>query len=153
MDIDKNIIERQRKIFKGFMEEKKLNAFSWAKKAGITESTIRHYLSGRNRSLTTLVLEKLANAAGASVADLIGENKVIRGAENQVAPAFDRALMLRALADAEEFIVQSGLKIEAKEKANIFMAWYDLAQMLRQDETEGLSPEQSLEVLIRKTGS
>ena len=74
MNKDIEIIEKQRQSLKEFMLKHKLNAFSWAKKAGISEATIRHYLSGRNSSLTSVNIEKLASAVGAKTQDLISNS-------------------------------------------------------------------------------
>ena len=49
------------------MHEHKLNAYSWAKKAGVAEATIRHYLSEKNKSITMVNLEKLANSMKVTV--------------------------------------------------------------------------------------
>ncbi len=149
MVIDKDIIEKQRAALKDFMQQQKLNAFSWAKKAGVTEATIRHYLSGRSQSLTSLVLEKLAISVGVSVSDLISENKSISNNKPED-NLFNRELMARSFIDVEEFIEKSNLQLSTAEKANIVIAWYDLAKMLKQDEVD-FAPEQSLMEIIRKT--
>lgn len=150
MEEDKNIIDYQRNTFKEFMQQHKLNASSWAKKAGITEATIRHYLSGRSQSLTSLVLEKLASSIGVSVSEIIGgKNFVYKNVELQDI-TLNRPLMLQSLIDVEEFITNSDLKIDAKKKAYISMAWYDLAQMLKKDKKNNPT-EPSLAELMKKT--
>ena len=49
---------------------------AWAIKAGVSESTVREFLAGKakKRGMTDVVLRKLANAAGVSVAHLLGED-------------------------------------------------------------------------------
>lgn len=150
MFIDKDIIDKQRNALKCFMQERKLTPFTWAKKAGITEATIRHYLSGRSQSLTSLVLEKLARSAEATVNDLVGgDHSAINQNIDPEKALLNREIMISSLLDIEEFLAKSELKISPQEKAYISLAWYDLAQMLKQNGITNL-PKKSLESLIRK---
>lgn len=149
MDIEKDIINRQRRTFKEFMQQHNLNPSSWAKKAGITEATIRHYINGRSQSLTSLVLEKLANSVGVSITEIIGGKKFVYKDVELQDITLNRPLMLQSLIDVEEFITNSDLEIDAKEKANIFMAWYDLAQILKREKKDE-SYQPSLTELIDK---
>ncbi|MCT4634705.1 MAG: helix-turn-helix transcriptional regulator [Rickettsiales bacterium] len=150
MELDKEIIDHQRNTFKEFMQQQNLTPSSWAKKAGVTEATIRHYLSGRSQSLTSLVLEKLANSAGVSVSEIIGGKKFVYKNVELQDITLNRPLMLQTLIDVEEFINNSDLTIDAKEKAHITMAWYDLAQILKKEKRDD-SSESYLEELINKT--
>ncbi len=68
------ITNRQRENLCKFMKANNLNANSWAKKAGISEGTIRNYLSGRNSSVSTLSLELLAQAIGVSPCMLLWDS-------------------------------------------------------------------------------
>lgn len=148
---NKNIIEKQREIFKGFMQRHRLNANAWAKKSGVTEATIRHYLNGRTQSLTGLVLEKLAGSAGASVADLIVENQYLHDQETKEFLSFDRELMLQTLINVEAYVRSADIKLSVEEKANVFMAWYDLAKLLKLEKKE--NPHQELiNTLMQKIG-
>ena len=140
MITDKKITDRQRQAFKEFMQQNKLKASSWAKKAGIAEATIRNYLCGRNQSLTSVNLEKLADAAGVKVQDLIN-NKFVSNdyLEDSGGRYINKALLIQSFMDVEECIAQSELKLSAKERANILIAWYELAQMIQSEESTSSS--------------
>jgi len=43
--------EEQRAALKRFMEERALNSYNWATRAGVPESTLRTYLAGRTNTL------------------------------------------------------------------------------------------------------
>ncbi len=142
MMTDKEIIDKQRQAFKEFMQLHKLKASPWAKKAGVAEATIRNYLHGRNQSLTSVNLEKLANAAGAQAQDLINsKNIAFEHLENIDSGYINKSLMVQSFIDIEEYTIQSGLKLSSKERANILIAWYELARMIQRD---GLSPSSNL---------
>ena len=64
----------QRECFIRFMKENGLKSSTWSKKAGISEATIRHYLSGRNSSMTAVNLELLAQSTNASISSIIDNN-------------------------------------------------------------------------------
>ncbi len=68
------IINLQRENLRKFMKLNNLNANSWTKKAGISEGTIRNYLSGRSASISTLSLELLAQAIGVNSCRLLWNN-------------------------------------------------------------------------------
>ena len=61
----------QRSCLVNFMKKNKLNSGLWSKKAGISEGTIRHYLSGRNSSITIANLGLLAQSVNVKISDLI----------------------------------------------------------------------------------
>lgn len=65
------IKDYQRKCFINFMQENNLKSHTWAKKAGISEATIRHYLSGRNSSMTAVNLELLAQSIKVKINNII----------------------------------------------------------------------------------
>lgn len=65
--------ELRRSAIQNFMKARGLKMKPWADKAGIAEGTIRGFLKGRADSLTHSTLQKLADAADATVAELIGE--------------------------------------------------------------------------------
>lgn len=65
------IKKNQRICFIKFMKKNGLKSNTWAKKAGVAEATIRHYLSGRNSSMTSLSLQLLAQSIKVNIANLI----------------------------------------------------------------------------------
>ena len=133
---DKEITDKQRQAFKEFMQLHKLKASPWAKKAGIAEATIRNYLCARNQSLTSVNLEKLANVVGATIDDLTYAKSIdFKASENIDSGYINKALMVQSFIDIEECITQSGLKLSAKERATILIAWYELAQMIQSDDS------------------
>jgi hypothetical protein len=77
-----DIAEKQRQQLRDFMQRHNLKSYPWAKKAGISEGTIRNFLSGKSSSLTSSVIAKLAEAAGvSSVAIFADENVEIKQVE------------------------------------------------------------------------
>jgi transcriptional regulator with XRE-family HTH domain len=145
MTIDSQILERQRENFKNFMQENKLSANSWAKKAGIAEATIRHYLSGRNKSITAINIEKLADAINVS-SDLLlnGEEKL----DDNIL-LVEKDLFIKIFDNLNSFIIKNKLKLEPKMHANILLSWYELAQMRKK---KGLNTYASepFEELVRR---
>jgi|GEM_PF-2866581 len=144
MNKDIEIIEKQRQSLKEFMLKHKLNAFSWAKKAGISEATIRHYLSGRNSSLTSVNIEKLASAVGAKTQDLISNSssrEAVSLSENNNSFEMQRDLFIQVFLDLEMFISKNNIKSSPRVKANILLAWYQLTELLQKTGEKEDSPE------------
>lgn len=56
-----------------FMKAKDLKPTPWAAKADVPESTLRSFLNGQARAPRHDTLEKLAGAAGVTIAEMIGE--------------------------------------------------------------------------------
>lgn len=65
--------EQRRVALRRFMKAKGLKAAPWALKAGMADSVVRNYLAGRAKSMNSDTLERLAAAAEATVAEIIGE--------------------------------------------------------------------------------
>ena len=66
--------EEQRAALKRFMEERALNSYNWATRAGVPESTLRTYLAGKTNTLKGMVERKLASAEGVTVDALYGRD-------------------------------------------------------------------------------
>lgn len=64
--------EKHREAFLRFMKERKLKVTSWARAAGVSRSAVNNFLTRPNASMTFSTLEKLAAAANASVAEMLG---------------------------------------------------------------------------------
>jgi cyclic pyranopterin phosphate synthase len=62
----------EREALRAFMTERKLRPVDWAKSAGVPLNEIYAFLNGRARTLTKDSAEKLAQAARASVDDMLG---------------------------------------------------------------------------------
>jgi len=67
-------IELRREALRRFMKARGLNMNKWAKLAGVPETTLRSYLSGRSKSLRGITEKKLATAAETTVSGLYGED-------------------------------------------------------------------------------
>jgi phage repressor protein C with HTH and peptisase S24 domain len=65
--------DSRRQAIKVFMASKGLKVKPWATSAGIAEGGLRDYMAGRTASMTVEALDRLAIAANATVAELIGE--------------------------------------------------------------------------------
>jgi transcriptional regulator with XRE-family HTH domain len=145
--MEKDILERQRENFKSFMKENKLNANSWAKKAGIAEATIRHYLSGRNKSITALNIEKLAEAINVDSEVLLNSsNKKIK--DNDIIK-IQKDLFVQTFQEVHNFLNDSNIEINPVMHANILLSWYEVAQMQEEDKIDSSSIEPFKE-LIKK---
>ncbi len=122
---DSDILEKQRNNFKKFMTEHKLNAYSWAKKAGVAEATIRHYLSGRNKSITAINLEKLARSIDVDSDILLnGTSK-----PNFNIVQIQKELFIHTFEDVSNFLKEIKFNPTPSEYANILLAWYELAHI------------------------
>jgi phage repressor protein C with HTH and peptisase S24 domain len=67
--------ESRRDAIRAFMALRGFTATSWSREAGVPESTLRSFLSGKSSALRHDTLEKLATAAGVTVAEVIGERR------------------------------------------------------------------------------
>ena len=125
MNKDLEIIEKQRQSFKEFMQKHKLNAFAWAKKAGITEGTIRSYLAERSSSLTYKTLSKLAEAVGVTPKEIIDPDvnyeEIIDNSQY-----LDRSLLVRCMEKIDTIIEVKKLTVSSADRRKLYMAWYDL---------------------------
>lgn len=130
------VLEKQRANFKIFMHEHNLNAYSWAKKAGVAEATIRHYLSGKNKSLTMVNLEKLANSMQVEVDYLL--NRKEKKQDNSEFVSIKKDIFIRIFNEVDNFCKKSNLNPSPSLHANIILAWYELANMYKEkyDEEE-----------------
>ena len=61
---------QQREAFRAFMTSRRLRATQWAKDAGVPAAEIFAFLTGKQRSLSAGVAERLARAANARVEDM-----------------------------------------------------------------------------------
>lgn len=65
----------RRKVLMDFMDKHGLKPFPWSKKAGTADNTLRNFLNGKSDTLTATTYQRLAEAAGVPVSELLGENK------------------------------------------------------------------------------
>lgn len=65
--------DRYRDALRAFMARRKLNIHGWTKSAGIADSNLRNFMVGDADTITLNVLQPLADAAGASISEIIGE--------------------------------------------------------------------------------
>jgi transcriptional regulator with XRE-family HTH domain len=147
MTANSTIIDKQRQAFKSFMAIHKLNAFAWAKKAGISEATVRHYLNGRNQSITIVNLEKLAKAAGVNTEELLRMDNIEISKEDDNIVKVNKDLFIQTFTDLNNFIIESDIKLDPQTHAHALLAWYELAQMLQKNNSEPLSLEPFKELL------
>ncbi len=64
--------DQRRKAIRAFMAQRNLNVHSWSKQAKLADSTLRNFLDGLSETLTDKSLQKLANAVGRPVSEIIG---------------------------------------------------------------------------------
>lgn len=79
-----------RRALRNVMDVRKLNANKWAKLSGISEGTIRNFLSGRSETLTISTLDKLADAAGESFTSIMGGQPITVSSEPARVTAYAR---------------------------------------------------------------
>ncbi len=74
-EIDDKAAEKRRKQLRAFMDQAGLKARPWAIAAGLkSDGTIRNFLKGITRTLTQNTAERLARAAGVSVATIFPDS-------------------------------------------------------------------------------
>lgn len=75
-----------RAAIRRFMKENDLKPKPWAEQSGVSEGTLRAFLSGENDSITYKTLRRLADSANVPVSELIGEFAAgtKKGAKDQV---------------------------------------------------------------------
>lgn len=72
-DLISQIANRQRAAIKAVMSKHDLKVTPWCRSAGISEGTLRNFLSGENDALGSTNIERLAITAGISIAEIFGE--------------------------------------------------------------------------------
>jgi len=68
--IEINTADTRRRELRAFIEKRDLKVKPWAKKAGVSNGTVRNFLKGISKTLTQATIEKLANAADATPAEI-----------------------------------------------------------------------------------
>ena len=121
--------ENHRKYLKKLMQENNLSVNSWSKIAGISEGTLRAYLSGRTNSISIKTLAKLAEAIQITVDELLLiETKPIRS-------YLDEEVFENSVLEVDNLIIQKKLKFDSKKKAKLYLLWYELkSQNIAKDE-------------------
>jgi transcriptional regulator with XRE-family HTH domain len=142
---DTEIIEMQRQALRNFMQRNNLSASSWAKKAGVTEATIRHYLSGLNKSLTMLTLYKLAQAAQVTPQELMSFSSIKERKFHLHNPLF-----IQTFIDLNEFVKSSNLDVDSTTHAYMLIAWYELAQLMASKKAAESTERTAYELLAEK---
>lgn len=118
-----DISDKHREFLRSFMKKNNLKTSSWAAKAGISEGTIRAFLTGKTSSLTTLIIEKLAKAAGVSPGEIIFEDPLAINLDERY---LNRDIMERSIIKVQQIIKEKKLDFPPEKLAKIYLAWYDL---------------------------
>lgn len=137
MVVEEVIYQNQKENFLNFMKSNNLNPNSWAKKAGISEATIRHFISGRNKSITTASLEKLANSVNVSSHEIISSNKI-----NSHSLIVNRELFIQSFCEIEQIIKNNYNHLPAHHLANIILSWYELSTINK--DSKSIKPIQEI---------
>lgn len=97
-DVKSEIADQQRAAINFWLKKKDLSVLGWCTQAGISEGTLRNFLSGQNGAMGSDTVELLARAIHISVGELLGGPKNIKipilykiGAGAQVYPIDDHA--------------------------------------------------------------
>lgn len=69
-----NDMDRLRESLRNVMKAEKLNVSSWAKLAGISDSALRHFITGVNQTMNIKTVGRLANAVNMHVDSLLNYN-------------------------------------------------------------------------------
>ena len=78
--------DAKRQALISFMERHGLKPTPWAERAKVSRGALSNYLAGRSRSLSVTTMERLALAAGASIAEIIGESVDNSESGNNILP-------------------------------------------------------------------
>ena len=105
--------DRQRAAIKDFMASRNLKPRPWCEKAKVAEGTLRAFLKGATRSLTTDTLAKLAQAENVTISEILGE----ASNTNNVSPSPSRQAVAADIAKEAELEDQitrlyAGLQVE-----------------------------------------
>jgi len=92
--------ENLRQSIRAFMAARGLRTAPWCRCAGVQESALRGFLAGRSRSLTIETMAKLAEAANASVAEILGTHDA--DGKGNLAPVARFVLEAHHVRDAAE---------------------------------------------------
>ena len=144
-------IKKQRKNFKLFMKRKDLTAYAWAKKAGITEGTIRSYLSGRSSSLTYKTLQKLADAVDSSPKEIVDPDIDYEELLDN-SQYLERQLLESVMEKIDSIIDKKNLKILSKDRRKLYFAWYDLKAETRNLKDNEKQDEDRISAMLRLVG-
>lgn len=123
--------DRHYAAFVRFMQERKLKITPWARKAGVSRSAINNYLTRSNSSMTAKTLEKLAAAAGATVAELIGEEPGIATAAPPSLSVDEEALLYAVRSVLRQHIRETRGNLDTEDlgplSSKILKVYQDLA--------------------------
>ncbi len=114
--------EKTRSALRHFMAKKGLTVAAWTRAAGVADSTLRNFLDGVSNGLKLDSLVKLAEAAGATVSQVIGE-------ENSIVAApmgLDAQLLGGVLAEIEAYLAGMSQALPAPDKAAVAVMLYGL---------------------------
>jgi hypothetical protein len=103
--------EQAREAIRAFMKDRGLNTNSWSKTAKLPESVLRGFLAGRTKTMNASTMMRLAQAAGVSVAEMIGE---------AAPPSRERSSMIKYLG---YHIEPDGRLVIDTESGGMPMAW------------------------------
>jgi len=128
-------INDHREYLLKFMQNRNLNANSWAKMADISEGTLRAYITGRSHNISLEILHKLAKAVSVSVLDLI---------ENS-ANAINEENFYKAVAEIDKLLEAKGSYSSSLYRAKLYLSWYSVLNAVdKQSDTDA-----TLKVLAR----
>lgn len=108
---------QRRDALRKFLEANKFSVLQWTKAAGLTESSLRHFLAGRSRSLGDETYEKLARAASELVGHPVSASE-LRGELPPRVPIVATTQMIRigrmraptnTVLDHAEFAISPGI--------------------------------------------
>jgi len=87
--------DRYRAAIRDFMRRHDLKPYPWATRAKVPESTLRDFLAGRSADIGLDKLDRLARAAGATVAEVLGERAMRKAADDEAPAPYVKRLKLR----------------------------------------------------------
>jgi transcriptional regulator with XRE-family HTH domain len=109
-----------------FMKTNGLTAYSWSKKAGISEGTIRSFIAGRTNSLNSRTIIKLAAAANIPVISLLEEQEKYKLNVPVNNSNINKDLLQKSIIIVDKILKKKNIKISDEERAKIYVAWYEL---------------------------
>ena len=102
-----------------------LNMKKLSIKAGLNETGVRDILRGRVKSPSFDTLYCLAKALNTSI-DELTEDLTEEGKRARKLAIFNKVAMINAITKVDEIIERNKLNFTAAEKAQIYIAWYEL---------------------------
>jgi transcriptional regulator with XRE-family HTH domain len=131
--------DTHRAFLLNFMKEHGLNTNKWAKMAGISEGTLRAYLSGRSQTISLETLSKMANAVSLPIVELID------GTFKEV----NEIYFYKSVTEIDNLLSAKKIALPSEERAKLYLAWYRALNALKHNNQDLQTLMKNIIALLR----